>query len=231
MTPPPSAAPLEISVVSDVVCPWCFVGQAQLEGALAQWRDRGEAAPVVRWYPFQLNPEMPAQGMLRDDYLRAKFGSASLDAIHARLNGAAASAGVQLALERIERQPNTLKAHALIALAGQADAAQQHAMARRLFAAYFQEGQDLTRDEVLATLAREAGLDDAAIDAALHDAEVAASVAALDADLRRQGVGGVPLFIIGRGGVNHAAVSGAQGTAALLAAFAQTPSSPGSAPN
>ena len=213
--------PLEVSVVSDVVCPWCFVGQAQLEAALAQWRAQGGAAPLVRWYPFQLNPEMPAAGMPREDYLRAKFGSASLDAVHQRLNAAAATAGVSLALERIERQPNTLKAHALIALAGQTDAARQHAMARRLFAAYFQEGQDLTQDTVLAALAREAGLDEALIDAALHDPEVAASVAQLDADLRRQGVSGVPLFVIGRGGVNHAAVSGAQGAAALLAAFAQ----------
>lgn len=225
-TAPPATTPvpaLEISVVSDVVCPWCFIGQAQLEAALAQWRDRGEPAPQVRWYPFQLNPEMPAEGMRREDYLRAKFGSGSLEAIHDRLNGAAASAGVSLSLASIERQPNTLKAHALIALAGQADAQRQHAMARRLFAAYFQEGQDLTQDAVLAALAREAGLEEAAIDAALHDAEVAASVAALDADLRRQGVGGVPLFVIGRGGVNHAAVSGAQGTAALVAAMAQAP--------
>lgn len=224
MTATPTATPpLEISVVSDVVCPWCFVGQAQLEGALAQWQAQGQPAPLVRWYPFQLNPEMPAEGMLRDDYLRAKFGDASLDAIHQRLNAAAATAGVSLALERIERQPNTLKAHALIALAGQLDAARQHAMARRLFAAYFQEGRDLTQDAELAALAREAGLDEATIDAALHDAEVAASVAQLDADLRRQGVGGVPLFVLGRGGVNHAAVSGAQGTAALLAAMAQAP--------
>lgn len=213
-----AGVPLEVSVVSDVVCPWCFIGLAQLDAALAEWSARpGHVPPQVRWYPFQLNPQMPAAGMPREEYLRTKFGEGGLDAVHERLNGAAARAGVTLALDRIRRQPNTLRPHALIAVAGASG--RQHALARALFEAYFQQGRDLSDDTVLREVAAAAGLPDDAIDAALGDDAVAAEVAQMDADIRRQGVGGVPLFVVGRDGVNHAAVSGAQGTAAILQAF------------
>ena len=223
MTNTPTApARLDIAVVSDVVCPWCFVGHGQLGQALAAWAQQHPdlPAPRLRWYPFQLNPDMPEQGMSRSAYMAAKFGNADLDAIHQRLESAAQAAGVALQLGRITQQPNTLKAHTLINLA--ADAGLQTPVAHALFQAYFHDGRDLSDDAQLRAAAAEAGLNDEIIGSALEDADQQARVARLDADLRQQGVSGVPLFVFTREGTDHqAVVSGAQGRDALLQAMAQ----------
>ncbi|EHR72608.1 putative dithiol-disulfide isomerase involved in polyketide biosynthesis [Burkholderiales bacterium JOSHI_001] len=215
-------ARLDIAIVSDVVCPWCFVGHGQLEQALAAWTAQhpGQPEPKLRWYPFQLNPEMPPQGMARSAYMAAKFGNADLDAIHQRLEAAAQTAGVALQLGRITQQPNTLKAHTLINLA--ADAGLQTAVAHALFQAYFHDGRDLSDDGQLRAVAADAGLNEEIITSALDDPGQQARVAGLDADLRQQGVSGVPLFVFTREGTDHqAVVSGAQGRDALLQAMAQ----------
>src|SRR5690348_9241673 len=101
---------LTIDVVSDVVCPWCYIGKRRLEAALRDLDARdGAPAPRVRWHPFQLNPDLPAEGVDRRSYLEAKFGGAArADQIYARVRAAAAETGVELKLDSIVRQPNTL---------------------------------------------------------------------------------------------------------------------------
>lgn len=233
---------LEIDVVSDVVCPWCFVGKRQLDEAIARWQaaSPGRSAPRIRWRPFQLNPEMPAAGMARSDYLLAKFGSAD-GAVHDRVRTAASRVGLALALERIRVQPNTLKAHGLVEMAAQAgldarsgpearaafDAPTDEAdagasdpqgtLVEALFSAYFLEGRDLNDDTTLRAIATAAGVPAALIDAVLDGDAVTRLVAAADAEIRDYGVTGVPLFVVGHGDGERLAVSGAQGSDALLA--------------
>ena len=206
--------PMVVDVISDVVCPWCFIGKRQLEAAIERFGRQVPGAPrvEVRWHPFQLNPDMPAEGMARTDYLQRKFGSADGSAIYERVRKAAEANGLELALQDIARQPNTMRAHALIALSGP-DV--QPAMVERLFRAYFVEGADLTDDGVLIELAREAGLSEPAIDAALHDESVHGTVSAADENARRLGVSGVPFFIFDQ----KLGVSGAAGTDTLVQAF------------
>ncbi len=214
-----SSAALQVSVVSDVVCPWCYIGKRQLEQALAQWQREAPQAPApqVQWLPFQLNPQMPAEGVSRADYLTRKFGRADGAGIYDRVLAAAREAGLELQLQRIQRQPSTLKAHALI------DAAQRQglgdAMAEALFEGYFMQGADLTDDRTLRRLAQQAGLESALLDAALDDPQTHQRIADTDADLRDQGISGVPFIIIGQTGQRPVAVSGAQGAPALLAAL------------
>lgn len=213
-----SLPPLEIVVVSDVVCPWCYVGKRQLDAALAQWRQQPShrAPPVLRWLPFQLNPDMPAQGMPRSDYLERKFGSAD-PSIHDRVRTAARTAGLDLQLAQITRQPNTLKAHALIDLA--AEAGLQSEVAEALFSAYFLHGRDLSDDAQLRAIAEKAGMNDELVSGALTEEAVLQRVAATDREIRERGVQGVPLFVIGLEGQAGIPVNGAQGTAALLEAM------------
>ena len=206
---------LRIDVVSDVVCPWCYVGKRQLEEALARWRERhpGSPQPQVRWLPFQLNPGLPAQGMPRGEYLSRKFGHADGGAIYARVRAAAAEVGLTLEMEAIERQPNTVRAHALVAVA--AAAGRQDAVAEELFRAYFVEGADLTDDTVLEAIGTRAGLDPATARDALGDEGLLDEVRDADTQAREAGVSGVPFFIFG----GKTSLSGAVGAAALLEAI------------
>jgi predicted DsbA family dithiol-disulfide isomerase len=211
--PDPNA--LHIDVVSDVVCPWCFIGKRQLEDALQQWGERHPDAqmPTVTWHPFQLNPDMPAEGMAREEYMRRKFGRSDTGAIYANVRRAAQESGLALNLEAIVRQPNTLRPHALLQVAESIGA--QHQMAEILFEAYFLSGRDLTDPAVLAELGARAGLDADAVQAALEDPALQQQVADRDQQAREAGIGGVPFFIVN----NKVAVSGAQGVERLLKAF------------
>lgn len=214
-----SPSVLGIDVVSDVVCPWCYVGKRQLEQALAQRRARfpDAAPPVVRWRPFQLNPGLPPGGMPRREYLERKFGAADGGGRYDRVLAAARAVGLELRLEAIQVQPNTLKAHGLIELA--AESLDQSAVAEAFFRAYFQDGRDLSDDAVLREIALGAGMSDALVDTVLGSDAVTRIVAAADAELRDYGVTGVPLFIMGNAMGEHLAVSGAQGAEALLQAM------------
>lgn len=210
----PAGEALRVDVISDIVCPWCYVGKRQLEQALARWRETHPEAPevVVRWHPFQLNPDLPEEGVARADYLQRKFGSPDPGAIYQRVAAAARAVGLEPDFARISRQPNTLRAHALV---GAASGTGQHAMVERLFRAYFDEGADLTSRETLEALAREAGLPDDAIHEAMMGGVQRAALA--DTEARRLGVSGVPFFVID----GKIGVSGAQGSDALLSAFEQ----------
>lgn len=215
--PEPAQQKLTIDVVSDVVCPWCYVGKRRLEAALAGLvAGEPHVRPLVSWHPFQLNPDLPRSGIDRRQYLEAKFGGpARADEIYERVRAAGRSVGIPFAFERIERQPNTLDAHRLIAWAqAQGDA---DALVERLFRAYFLEGLYVGDRETLATLAGEAGYDGDA--ARLHLASEAglAEVTAMDRRVRELGVTGVPFFIFD----GKVAVSGAQEPQTLLDAIDQ----------
>lgn len=216
--PAPDATPT-IDVVSDVVCPWCYVGKRRLEAALAVRAARASrAAPVVRWHPFQLNPDIPAGGVDRRSYLEAKFGGPERARdIYARVEAAGRDAGIDFDFERIDRQPNTLDAHRLIRWAQLADHRRADALVERLFRAYFTEGVDIGAAEALAGLAGEAGLDASAARAFLATGDGRAEVQAADARAKSMGVSGVPFFIFG----GRVAVSGAQPADVLAAAMAQ----------
>jgi predicted DsbA family dithiol-disulfide isomerase len=209
---------LTIDVVSDVVCPWCYIGKRRLEAALARLRESDPELPVVvRWHPFQLNPDLPAEGVDRRSYLEAKFGGAArADQIYARVRAAAAEAGVELELDSIVRQPNTLDAHRLIAWA-QRDAPDAGVLVERLFHAYFVEGRSIGSLDTLADIAAEAGLDRGEAREFLASGRLRGEVAAADERARALGIGGVPFFVIN----GKVAVSGAHEPATLLDAIAE----------
>jgi len=200
---------LRIDVVSDVVCPWCYIGKRRLERALELFDGSGEPAVQVQWLPFELNPQLPADGVERSEYVARKFGARAKD-IYARVADVGRSVGIEFAFDRIARQPNTVPAHQLIALAGQH--AKQDEMVETLFRAYFLEGVDLTRSANLVALARQAGIDGEAASACLGDAAQRQAVLADESQAHALGVSGVPFFIFNR----RLAVSGAQEPETLL---------------
>jgi predicted DsbA family dithiol-disulfide isomerase len=214
-------AVLQIDIVSDVVCPWCYIGKRQLEKAIGSWRqdNPGLPAPSLRWRPFQLNPDLPGAGIPRSSYLQQKFGSPDGGNRYDRVRAAAREVGLELRLEDIAMQPNSLKAHGLVELA--LDSGKQSAMAEAFFQAYFLDGRNLADDETLREIATGVGLADSLIDAVLQEEAVIRLVAAADAELREYGVTGVPLFILGGTDGERLAVSGAQGAPALLQAMRQ----------
>lgn len=197
---------LTIDVISDVVCPWCFIGKKKLERAIETWRaEHPQApAPLVRWHPFQLNPTLPQDGMARADYLEAKFGSPQGGPGYDRVRAVGAAVDIPFAFERIERQPNTVLPHSLIAVAGRQGG--QNAIVDALFDAYFLRGADLTSADTLRLIASDAGLAPDAVAEALDGNEVAQWVRDADERARESGIQGVPLFIFN----SMLAVSGAQ---------------------
>jgi len=204
--------PLTIDVVSDVVCPWCYVGEKRLEAALAE-----EPQPVtLRWRPYQLDPTIPAGGLDRAEYMERKFGkSGRLQSVHDNLTRLGAELGIPFAFDRIKRSPNTLDAHRLIRWAS--SAGMQGTIVDRLFKAYFVEGRDIGDRGVLIEIAGEFGLDAKLVEKLLKEGA--------DADLVRQeieqaqgmGVSGVPFFIFG----GRLGVPGAQEPSVLRRAMAQ----------
>jgi predicted DsbA family dithiol-disulfide isomerase len=201
-----------IDVVSDVVCPWCYIGKRRLAAALNRIAQRrGDLDFRVSWHPFQLNPDLPTEGVDRKRYLEDKFGGPERAAeIHARVSEAGASVGIPFAFERILRQPNTLDAHRLIGWAQRQRAAD--GLVEALFRAYFIDGRYLGERATLAAIAAEAGFDAAAALAMLDGTEGLDEVRSMDARVRELGVTGVPFFIFD----NRFAVSGAQEPDALV---------------
>jgi predicted DsbA family dithiol-disulfide isomerase len=207
---------MTIDIISDVVCPWCFIGRRRLGKALAQYAVREPGVrPVVSWHPFQLNPDLPREGVDRRAYLEAKFGGPQRAAeIYARVRAAGLTDGIEFAFERIERQPNTRDAHRLIAWAQASGSAED--LVEGLFRAYFLEGRYIGDRDVLSAIAGEAGLAaDAARDYLESDAG-ADTIEAMDRRVRELGVTGVPFFIFD----GRVAVSGAHEPQALVSAMA-----------
>ena len=183
-----------LEIVSDPICPWCYIGKRQLDRALPHIAGAGIRL-AVHWRAFQLNPAMPAAGMGRAEYRAAKFGSPARAAeLDAQVTAAAAKAGLALRLDRIARTPNTVDAHRLIALA--ARSGRQDAVVEQLFAAYFIAGQDISNPAVLLDVADAADLprDEAAVWLS-GDARRAETLAE-DIGFRAAGLTGVPTFIL-----------------------------------
>jgi len=214
---PMNSPTLTIDVVSDVVCPWCYIGKRKLEAALALPEAHALPHVVLRWHPFQLNPELPAQGISRKQYLEDKFGGPARAAeIYERVRAAGRTVGLALNIDGIALQPNTLAAHALIAFAQLGDA-DGNDITERLLRAYFVENRFIGSADVLADIAEEAGLNGNAARAFVTDPEHLEAVAQADAQVRGMGINGVPFFIFNQ----KVAVSGAQDPATLLGAMQQ----------
>ncbi|MBM9595592.1 DsbA family oxidoreductase [Roseitranquillus sediminis] len=195
---------MKLDILSDPICPWCYIGKAHLDRAFAA---RPNHPFVVEWHPFQLNPAMPEGGMDRTVYLEAKFGGRDNAArTYARISDAADEAGLQIDFEKIERTPNTLDAHRLIHWAGLEG--RQTAMVSTLFRAYFREGADLEQRQTLVDLATSVGLDGGMIERLFDTEADVEEIRARDAHARERGIKGVPMFVVGE---RHA-VSGAQAT-------------------
>jgi predicted DsbA family dithiol-disulfide isomerase len=183
----------EIEVVSDVVCPWCYVGKRRLEQAVGLLGP--DARVTVTWRPFRLNPMMPKDGMDRNRYRVAKFGSLEhSQMLDARLTAAGAAEGIEFHLDRIRRTPNTLEAHRLIWLAqrqGKGDA-----VVEALFSAYFVDGVDVGDPENLAAIAATAGVEKAAAEKLLGSDEGLSEVVDEEAKFKALGIHGVPGFVV-----------------------------------
>jgi predicted DsbA family dithiol-disulfide isomerase len=186
-----TAEPLPIDVISDVVCPWCFIGKRRLERAIAL----ADVPVVIRWRPFQLDATIPSGGMSRRDYLEQKFGSLERTGkMHEHVAKLGAELGIPFAFDRIEVSPNTLDAHRLIRWAAESNA--QDAIVEALFRAYFIEGRNVGEREALADLAASAGMDRRFVWDRLASDDDRAEVQADIVGAQRIGVTGVPTFIL-----------------------------------
>jgi predicted DsbA family dithiol-disulfide isomerase len=191
-----------LEIVSDVICPWCYVGKRRLAQALARL---GDFPLDIRWRPYELNPTMPRAGMSRRGYCERKFGSLEqANQLYGRVVEAARADGLALNVERMTRTPNTRTAHRLIEFAAQH--ARQDAVVDGLFAAYFVDGQDVGDHAVLVAVAAAAGLDREAVAALLASAHGDAEIEAAEHAARELGVSGVPAFVYN----GHLLFSGAQ---------------------
>lgn len=203
---------ITVDIVSDAVCPWCFIGKRRFEQALAQVSQDVEV--LVAWRPYQLNPEMPPEGMDRKTYLSTKFGGdARADEIYQRVREAGQTVGIDFNFKGIPRTPNTIDAHRMIGVAGRAG--RQDAVVEGLFRAYFLEGRDIGNRDVLAAVAAAGGLDEKTIRDYLAGRDDVDRVENEDAMARRMGIQGVPCFILNR----KYAISGAQEPAVFLEAI------------
>ncbi len=194
----------KIDIISDPICPWCYIGKTRLDRAL-------EANPdhdiIIEWHPFQLNPTMPDEGMDRREYLETKFGGQEgAIKVYSQIDQAARDNGLDLNFAGIKRTPNTVDAHRLILWAG--IEGKQNAVVDRLFKAYFKEGRDISEHSVLVRIADAAGMDGEAIRKLLEGEADKEDIRDRDKKSRQSGVQGVPCFVID----NHYVVNGAQPT-------------------
>ncbi len=207
---------MRVDIFVDVVCPWCFIGKRRFEQALAM---RPNLSLRKTWRPFQLNPDMPAEGMPADEFFAAKFGSPAV--VEERRKWVAevgSTVGIDFAFDRIDCQPNTLDAHRLIRYAlkrGRGDA-----MMEAVFTAHFVAGRDIGDRTVLASIAGESGLDAGETAVFLRSGDETAAILGEDQEARRIGISGVPCYIF----EGQYAVAGAQEPELFLPIFDRAPS-------
>ena len=213
---------IRLDIFSDPICPWCYIGKANLDRAL----EAHAGHPFeIEWHPFQLNPEMAPEGADRRAYLEARFGGKqNAVGVYARVSEAAAAAGVTINFETMNRVPNTLDAHRLIHWAGLEG--RQTAMVSTLFRAYFRDGKDIGDKATLATLAGNAGMDAALAARLLATIEDRADITARDAHARQRGVNSVPTFVI----ANQYVLTGAQPVALWAQVIDELATAPKGAP-
>lgn len=201
---------LHIDIISDVICPWCYIGKRRMEKAIA-----ADGEPVtVRWLPFQLNPTMPKEGISRREYRTKKFGSwERSQELDAQVAAAGKAEGIEFAFDRIERTPNTLYAHRLIWLADKEGV--QNGVVEALFLSYFTEGRDISNTQTLLDVVADAGLDRGNAEAVLKGNDGLEAIREAEELSRRYRVDGVPFFIIN----SKITLGGAQPPEAFLEAF------------
>ncbi len=193
---------VKLDILSDPICPWCYIGKTNLDRALESHPDHPF---TIEWHPFQLNPDMPEGGMDRRDYLNAKFGGAESAAqVYGRIADAAKAAGLAIDFDKIQRTPNTLDAHRLIHWSGLEG--RQTAVVSRLFKAYFENGEDIGDHSVLLEIAEGVGMDRAMTERLLASGADLEDIRSRDAHARERGVTGVPTFVL----ANTHVVPGAQ---------------------
>ena len=192
----------KIDIISDPICPWCYIGKTRLDRAL-------ELNPthnfIIEWHPFQLNPTMPKDGMDRREYLEAKFGGQKeAIEVYSNIDKTATETGLSLNFGGIKRTPNTIDAHRLIHWAG--IEGRQNSIIDRLFKAYFQEGRDISEHSVLTRIASAAGMDQDVVRNLLKSDADKEDIKARDTDARKRGIQGVPAFVV----ANEYVIQGAQ---------------------
>lgn len=202
---------MKIDIISDTVCPWCFIGKRRLERALAM---RPNITAEITWHPFQLNPEMPPDGIERQIYLKAKFGSSErAKDIYRAVDQASVGEKLNLQLDDIKRMPNSLQSHRLLHYARRHD--KQDVVAENLFQSYFFYGIDIGSIAHLIKIAAESGLDGEDVRSYMESSEDIELVRGHDIQSRKLGVSGVPCFII----AEEYAISGAQESEVFLQVF------------
>jgi predicted DsbA family dithiol-disulfide isomerase len=202
---------MRIDIYSDTICPWCFIGKRRLERAL---KERPQPDLAIHWRAFQLNPDMPAGGMDRQDYLARKFGGAeNAERVYAAVRQAGEQEAIPFDFDAIERTPNSLMSHRLLRFAG--ERGDQDPLVERLFNLYFLEGADLEDPEVLIQAAADAGFDAEAARGYLEAGTGLEEVQSEDMQARRAGIQGVPTFIVN----GQYALSGAQEPKVLFQMF------------
>ncbi len=192
----------KIDIISDPICPWCYIGKTRLDRAL-------ELNPthnfIIEWHPFQLNPTMPKDGMDRREYLEAKFGGQKeAIEVYSNIDKTATETGLSLNFGGIKRTPNTIDAHRLIHWSG--IEGRQNSIIDRLFKAYFQEGRDISEHSVLTRIASAAGMDQDVVRNLLKSDADKEDIKARDTDARKRGIQGVPAFVV----ANEYVIQGAQ---------------------
>jgi predicted DsbA family dithiol-disulfide isomerase len=205
---------LIVDVTSDVICPWCYIGKRRLEKAIASFPDRADLR--VRWHPFELNPQMPKEGLNRREYRIAKFGSWERSlALDAQVTEVGRAEGISFAFDKAARTPNTLDSHRLIHLADREGV--QDAVVEALFRAYFTEGRDISHTRTLLDVVAGAGLDLDRAEAMLENNDGIGAIREAEQRAQAVGVQGVPFFLVN----NETALSGAQDPSVFLAMFEQ----------
>ena len=199
-----------IDIISDTICPWCFIGKRRLERALSLVH---QPDLKVAWHPFQLNPDMPKEGMERGEYLRLKFGDARGSGAYDRISEAGSGEGIEFNFPGIKRTPNTLGSHRLVRYAGELGL--QHQVVEALFQAYFVDGRDIGDAMTLLDIGAVAGLERGPLADYMESKAGIEEVAREDEMARRMGVEGVPCFIFERKYV----ISGAQAPEIFLQVF------------
>jgi predicted DsbA family dithiol-disulfide isomerase len=200
-----------VDIVSDTICPWCYIGKRRFERALAA---SGRNDVAISWRPFQLNPDMPPDGMTRDDYVRAKLGGGDRPRqIYQAIAESGREAGIDFQFSRIKRTPNTVLSHRLVHWSAKNE--RQDELVTELFKAYFEEGLDIGDLDVLVECAARVGLDPLPTRDYLQSDDGRQEVVASDVYARRLGINGVPCFIVNR----KYAVSGAQPPSAFIEVF------------
>lgn len=184
---------MKIDIISDVACPWCYIGKKNLETAMAQ---RPDMKFEIQWFPYQLHPEAPLEGYDYQGSIARKYGAARIEAIFKHITDVAKASGIDFALDKIETGANTLNAHRLLDLAWRQGGAEglQNDLAEALFKAYLCEGRFIGDIDVLAKVAEDAGMDEAEVRAYLAGDQDTGKVQEQIQYARQNGVSGVPAF-------------------------------------